>query len=55
MNAAWGITTDFKEITISMSEHKTKTITKHRLEKYYKPKGEFTPRLHLFEGGLPDE
>ena len=23
MNAAWGITTDFKEITISMSEHKT--------------------------------
>lgn len=23
MNAAWGITTDFKEITISLSEHKT--------------------------------
>lgn len=23
MNAAWGITTDYKEITISMSEHKT--------------------------------
>lgn len=23
MNAAWGITTDFKEITISMSKHKT--------------------------------
>lgn len=23
MNAAWGITTDFNEITISMSEHKT--------------------------------
>lgn len=23
MNAAWGITTDFQEITISLSEHKT--------------------------------
>ena len=23
MNAAWGITTDFKEISISLSEHKT--------------------------------
>ena len=23
MNAAWGITTDFKEITISLGEHKT--------------------------------
>ena len=23
MNAAWGITTDFKEITISLSDHKT--------------------------------
>mgnify|MGYP000083079175 CR=1 FL=1 len=23
MNAAWGVTTDFKEITISLSEHKT--------------------------------
>lgn len=23
LNAAWGITTDFKEITISLSEHKT--------------------------------
>ena len=23
MNAAWGITTDFREITISLSEHKT--------------------------------
>ena len=23
MNAAWGITTDFKEITISLSKHKT--------------------------------
>ena len=23
MNAEWGITTDFKEITISLSDHKT--------------------------------
>ena len=23
MNAAWGITTDYKEITISLGEHKT--------------------------------
>ena len=23
MNDAWGITTDFKEITISLSDHKT--------------------------------
>ena len=28
MNAAWGITTDFKEITISLSEHKTDNLAK---------------------------
>ena len=30
MNAAWGITTDFKEITISLSEHKTTDNLKTR-------------------------
>jgi flavin reductase (DIM6/NTAB) family NADH-FMN oxidoreductase RutF len=30
MNAAWGITTDFKEITISLSEHKTTDNLKAR-------------------------
>ena len=30
MNAAWGITTDFKEITISLSEHKTTDNFKSR-------------------------
>lgn len=28
MNAAWGITTDFNEISISMSEHKIPIILK---------------------------
>ena len=30
MNAAWGITTDYKEITISLSEHKTTDNLKAR-------------------------
>ena len=30
MNAAWGITTDFQEITISLSEHKTTDNFKRR-------------------------
>lgn len=47
MNAAWGITTDFKEISISLSEHKTTDNLAKR--------GAFTVSLATEEQVIPSD